>query len=166
MEMVNCEPVGLDYFASSPVRIVSEVTVKASAAQAFAALEAAAAWPKWAPAITNVEWTSPRPFGLGTTRTVSMVGGMVAEESFIGWEQDRLMAFYFTRANMPAAAFAEQYELTPVDGGRTRVRWTMGMTPSGSSKYTMPLFTPVLKLSCKWMLGRFGRLVEAEYAKG
>ena len=104
MEMVNCEPVGLDYFASSPVRIVSEVTVKASAAQAFAALEAAAAWPKWAPAITNVEWTSPRPFGLGTTRTVSMVGGMVAEESFIGWEQDRLMAFYFTRANMPGRA--------------------------------------------------------------
>ena len=106
MEMVNCEPVGLDYFASSPVRIVSEVTVKASAAQAFAALEAAAAWPKWAPAITNVEWTSPRPFGLGTTRTVSMVGGMVAEESFITPRAESLSATERSRLARPPGSAA------------------------------------------------------------
>jgi uncharacterized protein YndB with AHSA1/START domain len=143
------------------VRIVSEVTIAATAADVFACLEDAAAWPRWAPAITHVAWTSPRPFGLGTTRTVSMVGGMVGEEEFIAWEPDRRMAFYFTHANMPAAAFAEDYVVDDLGDGRVRVRWTMGMTPMGASKKTMPLVTPVLAFACRMMLRRFAHLVRS-----
>jgi uncharacterized protein YndB with AHSA1/START domain len=161
VERHECEQVGLDYFDTAAVRIVSEVTVDATAAEVFACLEDADAWPKWAPAITHVEWTSPRPFGLGTTRTVSMVGGMVGEEAFIAWEPDRRMAFYFTHANMPAAAFAEDYTLTDMGRGRVRVRWVMAMTPMGASKRTMPLVTPILAAACRWMLRRFAREVRA-----
>ncbi len=161
MDMHACERVDLAYFDTAPVRIASEVTIAASAADVFACLEDAAAWPKWAPAITHVEWTSPRPFGLGTTRTVSMVGGMVGEEEFIAWEPNRRMAFYFTRANMPAGAFAEDYVVRELGDGRVRVRWTMAMTPTGASKTTMPLVKPLLALMCRLMLLRFGRLVRA-----
>ena len=98
----DCTVVGLDYLTTAPTSITVAVTARATPAQVFAALEDAAAWPKWAPAIKKVTWTSPKPFGLGTTRTVDLVAGMVAEEEFIGWEPNRRMAFYFTRTSMPA----------------------------------------------------------------
>ena len=124
-----------------------------------AALEDAAVWPKWAPAIKKVTWTSPKPFGLGTTRTVDLIGGMLAEEEFIGWEPNRRMAFYFVRTSMPADAFAEDYVLRDLGDGRTEIAWTMGMTlPNGR---TNPGFVNALmRKSNAWMLGRLAKQVE------
>ena len=34
--------------------------------------------------IQKVEWTSPKPYGVGTTRSVHMMGDMVGYEEFIG----------------------------------------------------------------------------------
>ena len=34
-----------------------------------------------------MEWTSPKPFGLGTTRTVTMSGDLAGYEEFIAWER-------------------------------------------------------------------------------
>ena len=164
MKMQDCQRVDLSYFESAPVRITSEVTIAATADSVFDSFEDAADWPKWASAITRVEWTSPKPYGIGTTRTVYMVGGLIGEEEFIDWERGRRMAFRFTRANMPAAAFAEHYTVTDAGPGRVTVRWVMAMTPSGPGRITMPLFLPLLRVGCQWMLGRFGRLVEGQRA--
>lgn len=157
----DCTVVGLDYLRSAPTSITVEVTARATPAQVFAALEDAAAWPKWAPAIKKVTWTSPKPFGLGTTRTVDLIGGMVAEEEFIGWEPNRRMAFYFVRTSMPADAFAEDYVLTDLGDGRTEIAWTMAMTPAKGR--TNPGFVNALmRRSNVWMLGRFAKYVERQ----
>ena len=42
-------------------------------------------WTKWLP-ITKVEWTSPKPYKVGTTRTV-WIGEQVVEEVFFGGER-------------------------------------------------------------------------------
>ena len=63
------------------------------------ALLDAQAWTQWLP-ITKVTWTSPKPFGPGTTRTVE-VGPQVIEETFFAWEEGTRMAFRFERSSLP-----------------------------------------------------------------
>ena len=49
--------------------------------------------------IDRVDWTSPRPFGVGTTRTVTFQGGgMEVYETFIAWDPGKHMAFTFDQS--------------------------------------------------------------------
>ena len=79
------------------------------------------AWTQWLP-ITKVKWTSPRPFSVGTTRTVE-IGDAVIEETFFAWEEGRRMAFRFERSTLPISAGAEDYSIIDADGG-CELRWT------------------------------------------
>jgi carbon monoxide dehydrogenase subunit G len=158
-----CDHVDDRWIDTAPVRLVNTVDIDATPEQIWAALEDAAAWPRWATVITNVEWTSPQPFGVGTTRTVTMRGGIVGYEEFISWQPYRRLGFRFNEASTNGVrAFAERYTLDPVAGG-TRVVWTMGMAPSGVSKAIVALTRVPMRLMFGRMLRRFGRLVEAEY---
>jgi len=87
------------------------------------------AWTEWLP-ITKVTWTSPKPFGPGTTRTVE-VGAQVIEETFFAWEEGKRMAFRFERSTLPVSAAVEDYRIVPVEGG-CELRW--------SGKASAPLF--------------------------
>ena len=53
-----------------------------SAEQLFATFEDEQSWPKWVPGMREATWTSPKPFGKGTTRTVKMAGGIRIDEVF------------------------------------------------------------------------------------
>ena len=159
--MFPCKKVGLDFLSSAPARFDAQVEVHATPEQIFEVFEDAHAWTVWAPPITNVDWTSPKPYGVGTTRTVSMIGGLVGYEEFIAWERGKRMAFCFVGASRNnVSAFAEDYRVTALGAGKTRVEWTMAMEPAGVGKWTMPLFAPVMRFGLQWMLGRFGRYVE------
>lgn len=160
-----CEPVTASFADTAPVRMVAAVDIAATAEEVWTALEDASAWPRWASVIKNVEWTSSRPFGVGTTRTVSMAGNMIGYEEFIEWEPYSRMAFRFNEASMQGvSAFAEQYSLEEVTPGTTRVTWVMAMEPSGVSRFIVPLTQLPLRLMLAKMLRSFGRLVETEYA--
>ena len=160
--MYECQKVDSSFFETAPARYVAEVEIRATPEQIFEVFEDAHAWTVWALPITKVEWTSPKPFGIGTTRTVTMAGGLVGEEQFIAWEPGRRMAFCFIRASMRTVrSFAEDYRVTRLDDGRSQVRWIMAMEPVGFSRFTMPLFAPVMRLGLQWMLGRFKSYVEA-----
>lgn len=161
--MHDCRAVGPEYLDEAPVRGVAEVVADARPEQVFACLLDGEAWPRWVPVIRKVTWTSPRPFAVGTTRTVDMRGGLSAEEHFFAWEDGRRMAFYFTRTSMPVDAFAEDYQLTDLGDGRTRVRWMMAMSPRGSSKTMMKLTGPLLGFVNRFMLGRMAKLAAREY---
>lgn len=78
-------------------------------------------WTEWLP-LTDVTWTSPEPFGVGTTRTVEMSGQKI-EETFFAWEDGRRMAFRFERSTLPVSAGVEDYQVVPVEGG-CELRWT------------------------------------------
>src|SRR3954468_24891884 len=144
MKRYDCEPVTDDFIDTAPARYVNAVVVDASPAEIWTALEEAAAWPRWATPIKKVEWTSPAPFGVGTTRTVTMVGRMIVDEEFIAWEPGTRMAFRFNTASMNGvSAFAERYPLEPVTPSSTRVTWTMAMAPRGASKVIVSLTKPM-----------------------
>lgn len=164
MKQYPCEAVEDTFVDTAPTRLINTVEVAATPQQVWAALEDAAAWPRWATVIKHVEWTSPRPFGVGTTRTVRMSGGMTGFEEFIVWEPYARMGFRFNQATMNGVrAFAERYEIEPITPERTRVTWIMAMAPTGVSRAIVPVTAPVMRRMFGRMLRAFGRLVEAEY---
>jgi hypothetical protein len=70
--------------------------------------------------IHKVVWTSNKPYGVGTTRTV-WLALVTADEYFFRWEQNRRFSFYLTGHSMPFFhAFAEDYLLEEVAPGRTQ----------------------------------------------
>ena len=162
--MYPCRPVGIEFCDTARHRFVTEVVVRATPEQIFEVFENPDSWVVWALPIRRVEWTSPPPFGVGTTRTVTMTRGLVGKEEFIAWERGRRMAFRFTGASMDAiTAFAEDYRLSDAGGGRTRVRWVMAMEARGVNDVVLRVFGWALGLGLGFMLRRFQALVEARY---
>ncbi len=162
--MNPCREVGLEFVDDAPYRYVADVTVRATPEQVFEVFEDAEAWTVWALPIQKVEWTSPKPFGVGTTRTVSMAGGMVGDEVFIAWERGRHMAFRFTAASMPGVgAFAEDYHVTDLGDGTCRVHWVMAIEPSGINAVVMRFTGWMMGFGLQFMLNRFRTFVESRY---
>lgn len=159
-DRLDCDRVAMDYFVTAPCRIVVAETVAASPERIFEVFCDATSWTRWAFPITGVEWTSPFPLEVGSTRTVHMRGGMVGWEEFIAWEPCRRMAFRFDQTITGGpTAFAEDYVVTPLDGDRSRVQWTMAMTLSGASARTLPLTRAAMNRMNAHMLRQFRRYV-------
>jgi uncharacterized protein YndB with AHSA1/START domain len=162
--MHTCRAVGLEFIDQAPHRAVAETTIRATPEQIFEVFEDAEAWTVWVPLIQKVEWTSPRPFGVGTTRTVTMKGGLVGKELFLAWERGKRMAFRFTEASMSGVgAFAEDYRLTDLGDGRCHVHWVMALEPTGPNAIVMRLFGWALGFGLQLMLGRLKSYVESRY---
>jgi uncharacterized protein YndB with AHSA1/START domain len=166
-QRIECDRVGLDFFVTAPCRVVVAEHVAATPERIFDVFRDAEAWTRWAFPITKVEWTSPFPLQVGSTRTVQMRGGMVGWEEFIAWDPGRRMAFRFdqTVAGGPTA-FAEDYLLAPVSDGRTRVQWTMAMELPGVAGRMLPVTRVAIRRMNAHMLGQFRRYVERGTASG
>ncbi|MGE2834390.1 SRPBCC family protein [Mycobacterium sp. SMC-4] len=143
--MQACERVDLSFVESAPFRFVSTVDLAITPEQLFEVLADAQSWPRWATVITDVTWTSPEPRGIGTTRRVTMRGGIVGDEEFLAWEPYRRMAFRFNEASTNSiAAFAEDYRVVRTPGG-CHLTWVMAMQPKGlAARVGMTLGRPVM----------------------
>ncbi|MGV0737858.1 SRPBCC family protein [Mycobacterium syngnathidarum] len=148
----QCERVELDFIDRAPFRFVSTVDLAITPEQLFEVLGDATSWPQWATVITNVEWTSPEPRGVGTTRTVTMRGHIVGDEEFLAWEPFSHMAFRFNTSTSNAiSAFAEDYRVVETAGG-CHLTWVMAMKPSGlAGQLGMTMGRPVMA----WLFQRF-----------
>jgi uncharacterized protein YndB with AHSA1/START domain len=161
MQLHAYEPVTPEFLLNAPVQLETTVVIDAPREEVFRVLEDGESWPKWVGAITRVDWTSPKPFEVGTTRTVYMQGNQVADEEFFLWEQNQRMAFYFLRASFDAfRRFAEDYQLEDPGGNRTRLTWTFAADPRGIHKVIMTVLRPVMKLYLKKILKDLKRYVE------
>jgi hypothetical protein len=161
----ECTKVGLDFLHRNANVIKAEVVVRATPEQIFEVFEDPHAWTVWALPIQKVEWTSPKPFGVGTTRTVSMTGDLVGYEEFIAWERGKRMAFTFVGCSQNTVeSFLEDYRVTDLGDGRCRAEWYMAIATRGLSAKMMWLTRPLMRLGNRWMFGRFKRYVEAHAA--
>ncbi|KCZ64409.1 SRPBCC family protein [Hyphomonas atlantica] len=107
--------VGEDYLATVKPKLRASHAFPFPASAVWAALLDADAWTEWLP-ITKVIWTSPEPFGVGTTRTVE-IGDQRVEEVFFAWEDGMRMAFYFDKSTLPVSAAIEDYRVVATDSG-------------------------------------------------
>lgn len=162
----ECTPVGLTFLDTARNVFRAEQVVRATPEQIFDVFEDAESWTVWALPIQNVEWTSPKPFGVGTTRTVSMVGGIVGYEEFVAWERGKRMAFTFVRCSKKdPEKFIEDYRVTDLGDGSCRVVWYMAMENRGGPSWVDALTRPIMSMANRWMLGRFKKYVENKVSK-
>ena len=76
-----------------------------------------------------VPWTSKKPYGVGTTRTVSL-SAVTLDEHFFRWGQNHRCSFYATGQSMPLThALAEDYLLEEIAAGKTRFTYSVGLEP-------------------------------------
>ncbi|MBU8822054.1 SRPBCC family protein [Mycolicibacterium goodii] len=148
----ECDRVDLDFVDRAPFRFVSTVDLTITPEQLFEVLADETSWPRWATVITDVEWTSPQPRGVGTTRTVRMRGNIVGHEEFLAWEPFTHMAFRFNSTTSNAiSAFAEDYRVVETPQG-CHLTWVMAIKPSGlAGRLGMLLGKPVMA----WLFQRF-----------
>ena len=130
--------VGLDYLDTAPVRAAVRQSLPVSAETVFAAFEEPDFWTSWIGPIDEVVWTSPKPYGVGTTRDVVGRGARISEE-FIAWQPPRRIAFFFTEGENPLfAALAEEYTLEP-RGERCELVWRYAFECPERLRYLQPV---------------------------
>ena len=150
-------PVELDEVARLDVVYRNVVDLPVSPDELFDIFEDPVSWTRWAIGIGEVEWTSDKPFGVGTTRTVRFWGGMEVYETFMGWERGRCMAFFFTGITQDVWwRFCERYDVEPTPDG-SRLTWSVAYTPRGVFAKIHFLVQPVMAVAFKLFLVRLRR---------
>ena len=135
----ECKNVNESFLSTARARGETTRTMSVSASQLFAAFEDGDSWPEWVPVIRRVQWTSPKPYGVGTTRTVTLLGGIELDERFWAWEQNRHMGFVVTASSSGMTrALIESYEVTPIDARSCTLRWRMAMELSSPLSFVAP----------------------------
>jgi uncharacterized protein YndB with AHSA1/START domain len=157
----ECRLVDMRFFSTAPIRFTNSIDIAATPQRLFEIFEDADSWPVWAPVIRKVTWTSPKPFGVGTTRTVDTKGDVTAYEEFIAWDPGRRLAFRFNASSRPDMdAFGEDYIVDATPDG-CRVIWTIAASPTGAGRYVMPLLKPLMKLVFNRYLKNLKKYAEA-----
>jgi len=165
-EYFECTKVGVEFLEQTKNTFVATEVIKASPEQIFDVFENAHSWTVWAMPIQKVEWTSPQPYVVGTTRSVHMMGGMIGYEEFVEWERGKRMAFTFTGCSKDATEkFLEDYRVTDLGDGTCEVQWHMAMDTRGFSRNLMFLTRPIMQFANRRMFSKFKKFTES-YAAG
>jgi hypothetical protein len=144
----TCEPVDESFFSSAPVVLTGnfEIDLPASSVWDDLVSEHPLAFCRILGG-NAVHWTSPRPFGVGTTRRVNALKGLNdVDELYFIWEEGRRKAFYVTESGNPMfKRFAEDYLVEPRGDDACTFTWTIAYEPTLLGK------GPVNKLVMKTM---------------
>jgi Polyketide cyclase / dehydrase and lipid transport len=124
------QPVQEGFFDTAPFRLTEAFDIPRTAAQVWQDLTAENPL-SWCKILRGISWTSPRPFGVGTTRTASTIGNTtVINEHFFRWEEGRRQSFYVLESNLPLfRRFAEDYLVEPTSDTACRFTWTIAIEP-------------------------------------
>ncbi len=162
-----CERVDLDFVDTAPCRLVSTVHLAITAEQLFEVLSEADSWSRWATAIADVTWTSPQPYGVGTTRTVTMRTRAINDAEFLAWEPHSHMAFRLNQSTTKGlAAFVEDYQVRETPGG-CKVTWTVAIAPRGlRTRFGMFAGRPVMALVFRRFAGNLRRYTDHRFGVG
>lgn len=120
------------FLDSSSRRVVVDLTVPRPAADVWAELTEDGPMSSYCRTITSIRWTSPRPFGPGTTRTTRVLGGLFTlDERYPVWEEGRRKVFVGVRIRPPMLRrVSEEYLVEPIDDDHCRFRWTAVWEPT------------------------------------
>jgi carbon monoxide dehydrogenase subunit G len=116
----------------------------------------------WGLGVQSLHWTSPRPFGIGTTREVKLpLGIMTVRERFFVWDEGKRYAFEVYEANRGFyRRFAENYVIEPRGNG-SRLTWTIAVEPQPKLRRLVDLGRPLNRLA----FGQFARGARSYFAK-
>jgi polyketide cyclase/dehydrase/lipid transport protein len=144
VRLFSLQPCDEAFFESAPVRDAATFDIPLPAETVWAELTAGDAL-GWCRAL-DIDWTSPRPFGVGTTRTARVYKGtaLVLRERFFTWEEGRRKSFYGLEASLPAyRRLAEDYLVEPTSDESCRLTWVIASEPTALGRAMAPLTRPI-----------------------
>jgi uncharacterized protein YndB with AHSA1/START domain len=144
-ELSSCDET---YFDTAPFVYRYPVELDVPPERVWESLTSDRSMADWGLGIRSLRWTSPRPFGVGTTREIVLVGKVLAvRELFFRWDEGSRKSFYATDINMPVVArFAEDYLVEKTARG-SRFTWTIAFEPTEKSGLLLRLSSPLNGLS-------------------
>ncbi len=162
--MRTLRPVDADYALTGPNHQSFRQLVRVPAPIAFNALRDPACWNEFLG--IDVEWTSPEPYGVGTTRTIT-APGLTADEVFLAWDDDERMTFRFDAATIPLAALAEQWAIKTVSRWTCEVVWDVAFEwaegwPGPARRVVERAFGAGLAANVKRALPKLAGILEAD----
>jgi len=91
-------------------------------------------------ALHGAKWTSPRPFGIGTTRTMVTAIGLGVQTTFFRWEEGRRYSFSADGADLPLVRrLAEDYMVEETSATTSRFTWTVAIDPYPITRFAEPV---------------------------
>jgi hypothetical protein len=142
----RCRPVDETFFDTAPQRLRDTFDIQRPAADVWAELTGDDAL-HWCRILQDVTWTSSRPYGVGTTRTVRSLRGLnVIKEHFFRWEEGGRHSFYVVEATAPMfRRFAEDYLVEPTSDTSSRFTWTIAWEPQPAARLGNPVNRRILQ---------------------
>ena len=115
-----------DFLQAAPQRQVSVFEIPQPADRVWAELTSDETL-RWCRALSGVIWTSTRPFGVGTTRTVTARPRALAlNEVYFRWDEGRRKSFYVSETTLPLfRCFVEDYLIEEISPPSCRFTWTV-----------------------------------------
>ena len=128
------------FLDAAPKRYVGIFDIPRPAAEVWAELTRDGAL-DFCRVLGGARWTSPRPFGVGTTRTMKVASGMlILDETFFRWEEGRRKSFYAHAVNLPLfRRLAEDYLVEEVSPTACRFTWTLAGEPTALGRPGAPV---------------------------
>ncbi len=104
------EPTDASFFDSAPHIFRYDMRYAAPPQQVWESLGSDASVSVWGPSVKEVTWLSSRPFGVGTTRKVVLLGNLRVHERFIRWDKghDYSFAVYEATPLNPRTAYGRR----------------------------------------------------------
>lgn len=124
------KPVDESFFETAPFRLAEVFDIPRAAEQVWEDLTAEHPL-SWCKVLRSIAWTSPRPFGVGTTRRAQTIGNAaVLDERYFRWEEGRRHSFYVLESSLPLfRRLAEDYLVEPTSDTSCRFTWTIAIEP-------------------------------------
>jgi hypothetical protein len=144
---------GDDFLEAAPFRYVYTVDRSVPPESIWAALTADNTLVSWSPLVTGLRWTTPRPFGVGTTREVTMLRLLTTRERYYRWDSGRRKTFTAVAASVPGLRRLAEDNVVERTPGGSRFIWTLVLEPG-------PILKPILRLTnpiTTWMIRRVAR---------
>lgn len=150
------------FLGTAAHRYTHVVDIPAPVESVWDALTADDALVSWSPVITAARWTSARPFGVGTTREVTLGGFLTLAERFYRWDEHSRMTFTVDTASVPGLRrFAEDLTLLPLGTG-TRLIWTFALEGTGLLRPLLLAASPVNRIVTRTIATGTTRRVHTE----
>ncbi len=153
--LLPCTP---SFLRTAPHVIRATAVLPASPQRVFDTLAAPAPWPLWLTLVEHVEYRTP--FGPGAIRDVTTGAGVIREH-FLAWEPgERFMFHVLSSTSSMLSRFMEDYVLRPVQGGRTRLQWTVALEMNGLAALAGPAAAAVFEVAMPAGLARLAALLD------
>jgi uncharacterized protein YndB with AHSA1/START domain len=131
-------PEDLSFVERAPIVVRAETTVAASPAEVWPAFADAPAWTQWFTGMKDAHYTSAAPFGVGSTRSVHVLG-LRADETILAFDPGQRFAFRVDATNLPMLDALVELVTFEAVGSGTRVVYRQALDPKPWLRPLMPL---------------------------